>query len=191
MIAHRQASLRAARAAAAARLGVRRPAGLPRADEGTHELALDLRGDRIDVDALASQKLARVLNVIDAGRLNPDRLEAGRGEFRAIVALIEGAGDAAGPKQHVAANLIGDRSAGDDIGHGEPAARLQHRNASRNTLSLSADRLMTQFEMITSTELSGSGTRSISPLRNSTFSAPAFLWFSRASASMSSVMSSP
>ena len=32
---------------------------------------------------------------------------------------------------------------------------------------------MTQFEMITSTELSGSGMFSISPLRNSTLSAPA------------------
>ena len=42
------------------------------------------------------------------------------------------------------------------------------RNASRSTRSLSADRLMTQFEMITSTELSGSGICSISPLRNST-----------------------
>src|SRR5215831_18263322 len=65
------------------------------------------------------------------------------------------------------------------------------RNASRKTLSLSADRLITQFEMMTSTELSGSGMLSISPLRNSTFSTPAFFWFSRASASISSVMSSP
>ena len=37
------------------------------------------------------------------------------------------------------------------------------RNASRNTLSLSAERLITQFEIITSTELSGRGICSISP----------------------------
>ena len=50
---------------------------------------------------------------------------------------------------------------------------------------------MTQFEMITSTEPSGSGMFSSSPSRNSTFVAPAFRWFSRASASISSVMSRP
>ena len=50
---------------------------------------------------------------------------------------------------------------------------------------------MTQLEMITSTELSGSGIASISPLRNSTLSTPAFRWFSRARASISSVMSRP
>ena len=65
------------------------------------------------------------------------------------------------------------------------------RNASASTRSLSADRLMTQFEMMTSTELSGSGIASIWPLRNSTFSRPDLRWFSRASASISSVMSRP
>jgi hypothetical protein len=50
---------------------------------------------------------------------------------------------------------------------------------------------MTQLEMITSTEPSGSGIDSIDPFRNSTLVAPAFCWFSRASASMSSVMSRP
>jgi len=50
---------------------------------------------------------------------------------------------------------------------------------------------MTQFEMITSTLLSGRGMLSISPFRNSTFSMPAFRWFSRARFSISSVMSRP
>ena len=68
---------------------------------------------------------------------------------------------------------------------------LSTRNASRSTLRLSAERLTTQLEMITSTEASGSGMDSMSPLRNSTFSTPAFRWFSRASASISSVMSRP
>src|SRR6266853_1920119 len=49
---------------------------------------------------------------------------------------------------------------------------LSTRNASRNTLSLSPERLITQFEMITSTELSGSGIFSISPFRNSTLVTP-------------------
>ena len=46
---------------------------------------------------------------------------------------------------------------------------LSTRNASRSTRGLSPDRLITQLEMMTSTELSGSGMCSISPLRNSTF----------------------
>ena len=50
---------------------------------------------------------------------------------------------------------------------------------------------MTQLEMMTSTELSGSGIASIVPLRNSTLVAPALRWFSLASASISSVMSRP
>src|SRR5216684_3155862 len=65
------------------------------------------------------------------------------------------------------------------------------RNASRNTRSLSAERLITQFEMMTSTELSGSGICSISPFKNSTLSAPALRLLSFASASISSVMSRP
>ena len=65
------------------------------------------------------------------------------------------------------------------------------RNASRSTRSLSPDRLITQFEMITSTELSGSGMCSISPLRNSTLARPLLRLFSSASASISSVMSRP
>ena len=50
---------------------------------------------------------------------------------------------------------------------------------------------MTQLEMMTSTELSGSGMCSISPLKNSTFSTPALRLFSFAKASISSVMSRP
>src|SRR5229473_385023 len=65
------------------------------------------------------------------------------------------------------------------------------RKASRNTRSFSAERLITQFEIMTSTELSGSGICSISPFKNSTLSAPALRLFSFASANISSVISSP
>src|SRR5438105_3287606 len=68
---------------------------------------------------------------------------------------------------------------------------LSTRNASVSTRSLSPERLITQLEMMTSTLTSGSGMCSISPLRNSTLSMPALRWLSRASASISSVMSSP
>src|SRR5215469_12131952 len=65
------------------------------------------------------------------------------------------------------------------------------RDISASTAGLSTARLMTQLEMITSTEASGSGSASISPFRNSTFVAPALTALARASASMSSVMSTP
>ena len=50
---------------------------------------------------------------------------------------------------------------------------LSTRAASRRTRGLSPERLMTQFEMTTSTGRRGAGSASISPLRNSTFSTPA------------------
>src|ERR1039458_8109895 len=76
----------------------------------------------------------------------------------------------------------------------DPAKRppgLSTRKASVRTRSLSAERLMTQLEMMTSTEASGSGMLSIWPLRNSTFSSPALALLELASASISSVMSRP
>ena len=57
---------------------------------------------------------------------------------------------------------------------------LSTRNASRKTAGLSGERLITQLEMITSTDASATGRCSISPRRNSTFSSPAFCAFSRA-----------
>ena len=54
---------------------------------------------------------------------------------------------------------------------------LSTRKASASTRSLSVERLITQLLMITSTEASGSGMLSISPLRNSTLSTPALRWF--------------
>src|SRR6516225_2281198 len=64
------------------------------------------------------------------------------------------------------------RTSTSDIAKRPPG--LSTRNASARTRSLSPERLMTQLEMIPSTELSGRGTFSIAPLRNSTFSTPAF-----------------
>ena len=71
------------------------------------------------------------------------------------------------------------------------AARPEHAKRLREHARLSPERLITQFEMITSTVFDGSGIASMWPLRNSTFVAPAFSLFSSASASISSVMSRP
>jgi hypothetical protein len=65
------------------------------------------------------------------------------------------------------------------------------RNISASTAGLSADRLITQLEITTSTEASGSGRSSIWPLRNSTLAAPALAALARASSSISPVMSTP
>ena len=65
------------------------------------------------------------------------------------------------------------------------------RNISARTAGLSVDRLITQLEITTSTDASGSGTASIWPLRNVTLPAPAWAAFAWASDSISSVMSTP
>src|SRR5438270_4781084 len=65
------------------------------------------------------------------------------------------------------------------------------RAVSRSTFALSPERLMTQLEITTWTLSSGSGMSSMYPFRNSTFATPASLALRRASASISSVMSSP
>src|SRR5271166_4068079 len=88
------------------------------AHEGAHELAFDLRRDRVDIDALAGQKLASVLHIVDPSRLDPDRLESRGLELPAINALVQRAGDAASPEQDVATNLLGDCAARRDIRNG-------------------------------------------------------------------------
>ena len=65
------------------------------------------------------------------------------------------------------------------------------RKLSAKTAGRSVDRLITQLEMITSTEPSGSGIASIWPSRNSTFCAPAAMALARARSSIWVVMSRP
>lgn len=65
------------------------------------------------------------------------------------------------------------------------------RNISARTAGLSADRLITQLEITTSTAPSGRGMSSMVPLRNSTLVTPASALLDSASASISSVMSTP
>src|SRR6266851_219401 len=65
------------------------------------------------------------------------------------------------------------------------------RNASLMTAPLSSARLMTQFEITTSTDASGRGTFSMVPLRNVALLTPDRSRLALASASISSVMSTP
>src|SRR5436309_8535260 len=68
---------------------------------------------------------------------------------------------------------------------------LSTRRASLRTTALSAARLITQFEITTSTVAGGRGMASIVPLRNVAFGTPARSLFSLARASISSVISTP
>ena len=54
---------------------------LARADEAAKEAVVHQGRDRVHVDAVAGEKLARVFHVVDAGGLDRDILEAGGGEF--------------------------------------------------------------------------------------------------------------
>ena len=65
------------------------------------------------------------------------------------------------------------------------------RAISANVASLSPDSTMTQLEMTTSTDASGSGIASMVPWRNSTLVAPASAALRRARSSISTVASSP
>ena len=68
---------------------------------------------------------------------------------------------------------------------------LSTRAVSRRTLGLSAERLITQLEMTTSTLSWGRGMSSMWPRNHSTLVTPASAWLRRARSSISSVMSSP
>ena len=118
--------------------------------------------------------------------------EAGARELRAVVLLLERAGDAADPELDVRGGCRPGPRRGRRRRRRRSGRRASARGTPRrSTRSLSAERLITQLEMMTSTDASGSGMCSISPLRNSTFVSPDVRWFSRASASISSVMSRP
>ena len=112
-------------------------------------------------------------------------------QFRAVLLLIKRARNATDPRQNAFRISAGISPRVTTSETASLPCGFRTRKASRSTASLSGDRLMTQLEMITSTELSGSGMASMVPLRNSTLVAPAFRPFSRARASISSVMSRP
>ena len=80
---------------------------------------------------------------------------------------------------------------GEDVGYPEAPPGRSTRKLSKSTASLLPDRLITQLEMITSTEPSGNGMSSIWPRRNSTLTAPASAALARARSSISAVMSRP
>ena len=126
-----------------------------------------------------SQKLPRIFDVVDPRGFDLDLLESRRSKFAAILLIFQRSGHAAHPQASRSGASRRDLAPYHNSETAKRPPGFSTRNASRNTRSLSAERLITQLEMITSTELSGSGMFSISPLRNSTFSTPALRLFSR------------
>ena len=76
--------------------------GFHRADKRAHEFSFHLRRNFVHVDALAVRKLPGVLDVVNASRLNVDRIKAGLGEFRDVFVIAECPSDASDPKFHAA-----------------------------------------------------------------------------------------
>ena len=83
--------------------------------------------------------------------------QSGGGEGVRELVAGKGAGDAAGPCGHVGAGGLVHVVVGDDIGDGEAAAGAQDAGGFAQDRGLSAERLITQFEITTSTVASGSG----------------------------------
>src|SRR5207253_1347062 len=69
---------------------------------------------------------ARVGDVVDAGGLDVDAVEAGPRELRDVLVFAESTGNAPHPQLHVLPDFGRDVPANDDVGHGESSTRLQH-----------------------------------------------------------------
>src|SRR6267142_2867468 len=121
-----------------------------------------------------------------AGSTNPALIRVAR---YSSIGLLPDTQPAQASRQLSKAGSSGSSSTMSATANSPPGRRT--RNASVITAPLSSARLITQFEITTSIEASGSGTLSIEPLRNVALPTPALLMFPLASSSISSVMSTP
>ena len=146
------------------------------------------RGCRLD----GAHDRRRGVLVHAVGLADLDVDQAGRGERAARTppgsARRRRIRSTAACRARVASSMPGSAITSETARRPPGAARARPRAAPRR---LSPERLITQFEITTSTVASASGISSMCPCTNSTFAAPAAAAFARASASISSVMSSP
>src|ERR1039457_6772193 len=77
----------------------------------------------LDINPLGRQKLARLFDVVDPGRLDTDVHEPGTFELLDILGFLHGGGNAAHPEFDVAPDLRLDFTADHDVGHCQTAAR--------------------------------------------------------------------
>jgi hypothetical protein len=132
--------------------------GTAGAHEGGHEAALDRVGDRVHVQPGLLQEAARVLRLVDARRLDLHRPRS----RPPPAAVGTRAPPARRPRTPTHSSMLRRTSAGTSprTTTSETAKRppgFSTRNASRSTCRLSAERLITQFEMITSTRRPAAG----------------------------------
>ena len=102
----------------------RRRGRLARTDKGADELAFHLSGQRIDIEALTREEGPRILDAVNPRGLDIDIVETGFGEFRHVIVIAQGTGDAAHPKLQAFLdfgrdlaldNNIGDRLSGRSV----------------------------------------------------------------------------
>src|SRR6266850_7036692 len=77
---------------------------LLRTNERAREAAVHFGRDAIHVHTAVGQKRPRILDLIDAPRIELDVREPRRLELRGVLIVAERAGDAADPQLHVAAD---------------------------------------------------------------------------------------
>src|SRR5271166_2596670 len=69
--------------------------------ESTHELAIHLRRDCVDINILAGEEFTGVFDAVDSGGFKVDVHKASGGKLAAIFVLFECAGNATNPQQDV------------------------------------------------------------------------------------------
>ena len=97
-----------------------------RTDERAHEFAVDLLGNRVHINAFASEELTRVGNSVDPSGFDAGILEACCLQLRSVFAFLKGTRDTADPKQHAMPELLGHLPSRHDIGDRKPTAGLQY-----------------------------------------------------------------
>src|SRR5262249_39780719 len=100
--------------------------GLVGVNETADEGAVDLFGERVDIEALPGEKRPRVFDAVDTCRLDIDVREPRAGELGDVLIVSERPGDAADPELHAPANRGGHLSANDHVGDREASTRLEH-----------------------------------------------------------------
>src|SRR5436309_11469114 len=95
-----------------------------RSHESAHEFAVGLRCERVHIQSFFGEKLARIFHAVNAGWRNLHLLETCRLELVAIFAFLQRSRHTAYPEKYVLADLCIDFPAGDDVGDGQPSARL-------------------------------------------------------------------
>jgi len=159
--------------------------------EGTHDLAVNLWSNRVYVDVLACEKLAGIVDVVNAGRFESDLVETSGRQLAPIVVLFQRSSNTANPKQKAPAYLRHHLATRDDIGDREATSRFEYpERFSQNRVLVSRE----IDDAIRDDDINGFVRQrdvfNLAPQELDVFN-PSFRLFSFANANISSVMSNP